>query len=480
MAQPTPGLGAPPPAKRRRGGCLGCLIPLLVIILLLGGAFYFLVVQAAAAVSVPAQLVVLNPNTTLTHSGSAQPGKSGALVNAGDSIRNDANGRSLIQFQDGSITRLAPSSQVTLQSADFDQQGRLHNVSIVQEAGRSFSTVQKLVAGNAHFSVAGHAANASVRGTRFEIIQNPDGSFLLKVYVGLVALNGSNGSTVSVPAGQQAGASAGGAVSKPVPIVADPSDPFTLWISSEEAAKAAGQPATAQTSFDQAAIATGQTSTQPEYDTAGGEVIGELAYPGSNMELDVTDPNGTVHAASGGTHGPNGKLVVVDIPYGPGGAYKVSVKGLDVNPAEHFAVTLITKFACAANQVVAGGFVRNVLSANQTRDALVQAGGIQVSVSFRGASAGGANLGGSGSFAGTSIAAGALVYAAGGGNVGVILTEATVDGINVRGQITGAMAQATGHNLSSLNIGYEVDRIYTCSSGTDDFLVIEGRPPAGG
>ena len=57
MAQPTPGIGAPPqPAKRRRGGCLGCgcLIPLLVIVLLLGAGFYFLVVQAAAAVAVPA------------------------------------------------------------------------------------------------------------------------------------------------------------------------------------------------------------------------------------------------------------------------------------------------------------------------------------------------------------------------------------------------------------------------------------------
>jgi hypothetical protein len=482
MAQPTPGIGAPPPAKRRRGGCLGCgcLVPLLVIVVLLGAGFYFFVLQANAAVSVPAQLLVLNPNTTLTHSGSAQPGKSGDLVNAGDSVRNDATGRSLIQFQDGSITRLAPGTQLTLQAADFDAQGRLSNVSLSQQAGRSLSTVEKLVGGNSHFSVSGHAANASVRGTRFEIVQNPDGSFLLKVYVGRVALSGSNGSSVDVSAGQQATASPGGAVGKPVPIVADPADPFNLWLSSEDSAKAAGQPATAQTSFDQAPVAGGQTAPQPDYTTAGGEVVGTLAYPGSNMELDVTDPTGAVHAASGGTPGPNGKLVVVDIPNGPGGAYKVSVKGLDVNPAEHFAVTLVTKFPCAANQVADGGFVRNVLSANDTRNALVQAGATNVNISFRGASSSGANIGGSGSFSGTSISAGALVYAAGGGNVGVVITQAVVNGINVKGQLTAAIAQAGGRNLSSLNIGYEVDRIYTCSSGTDDFLVIEGRPPARG
>ena len=93
MAVPTPGLGAPPPAKRKRSGCLGCLIPIVLIVLIIGGLFYFLVAQAAAAVSVPAQLVVVNPATTRTHSGSAQPGVSGNLVHAGDQVQTNANGR---------------------------------------------------------------------------------------------------------------------------------------------------------------------------------------------------------------------------------------------------------------------------------------------------------------------------------------------------------------------------------------------------
>ena len=134
MAQPTPGLGVPPPPKRRRGGCCGCLVPLLLIVLLAVGGFYILVVNASAEVSVPAQLVVLNPATTLTHGGSAQPAASGALVRAGDGVRTDATGRSLIQFQDGSITRLAPSTELIVNSADFDKQGRLSNVSISQRA----------------------------------------------------------------------------------------------------------------------------------------------------------------------------------------------------------------------------------------------------------------------------------------------------------------------------------------------------------
>jgi hypothetical protein len=468
-------LGAPPPAKRKRSGCLGCLIPIVLIVLIVGGLFYFLVAQAAAAVSVPAQLVVVNPATTLTHGGSAQTAASGNLVHPGDQVQTNAAGRSLIQFQDGSITRLGPGTTVKLDAAEFDKQGQLHNVSMTQSAGRTLSTVQKLLGSNAKFNVAGHSATASVRGTKFEVIQNADGSVRLKVFVGKVNL-GSSGSNQDVSAGQQADASPAGVVGKPVPITADPADPFTLWLASEEAAKATGQPATAETSFDQTALGTGQTATQPAYNSAGGEVIGELAYPGSAMTLIITDPAGTVHQSSTSISGPASKLVLVDIPNAPGGAFKVQVRGDNVNPSEHFTVTMITKFVCAAAQTTEGGLVRNVLSANDTRDALVQSGASNVSIRFSGASAGGANVEASGSFSGLSFAGAVLLYAAGGGNVGVAVTQASVNGIDIKQQITSAIAQAGGRNLDSLTVGYEVDRLYTCATDKDSFLVMEGRP----
>ena len=482
MAQVPPPIappGVPPPTRPKRRGCLGCglgcLIPVVLIVLLLVGGFYFLVVQAAASVSVPAQLVVLNPATTLVHGGSAQPATSGAQVHENDQVRTDANGRSLIQFQDGSITRLAPSTQITLTSAQFDSKGRLAKVGIGQQAGRTMNTVEKLVAGNASFTVSGHSANASVRGTKFEVVQFANGGVLLKTYIGRVHLAGSNGSGADVNAGQQASAAPNGAVSPPVPIAPDPNDPFTLWMASEEGAKAAGQPATAQTSFNNGGLGTGQTQAQPDYSTAGGEVIGELAYPGSNMRLTITDPNGVPHQNSGGSVTRNGKLVVVDIPNAPGGVFKISVTGVDVNPSENFTVTLVTKFVCSANQLAGGGYVRNVLSANDTKNTLVQAGATNVNISFNGASAGGANVSGSGNFSGTNLAGAALLYAAGGGNLGVTLTQATVNGINVKQQVYDAIANAGGHNLDSLQIGYNVERVYSCSAGNDSFLVIEGH-----
>ena len=116
-----------------------------------------------------------------------------------------------------------------------------------------------------------------------------------------------------------------------------------------------------------------------------------------------------------------------------------------------------------------------MLSANETRDALVQAGATNVSVRFNGASAGGANVSGSGNFSGTTVAGAGLLYAAGGGNLGVTLTQATVNGISVKQQIYDAIASAGGHNLESLQLGYSVDRVYSCSGKGDSFLVIEGH-----
>ena len=102
-------------------------------------------------------------------------------------------------------------------------------------------------------------------------------------------------------------------------------------------------------------------------------------------------------------------------------------------------------------------------------------GATNVNISFNGASAGGANVSGSGNFSGTNLAGAALLYAAGGGNLGVTLTQATVNGINVKQQVYDAIANAGGHNLDSLQIGYNVERVYSCSAGNDSFLVIEGH-----
>jgi hypothetical protein len=473
---PPPAPGTAPPAKRGGGclrGCLvGCLLPLLVVVLVVGGGFYFLAGRAEASVSVPAELLVVHNATTLAHGGAgAAAAKSGDLVKENDTVATDAAGLASIHFQDGSITRIAANTSVQLTSDQFDKQGKLAGASMKQSSGRTYSTVQRLING-AKFTVQGHNAAAQVRGTRFEVVILPDGSTVLKVFEGTVHMTGKN--DVTVGPGQQVTAAPDGTVGKPGPIQPDPGDPFIPWFTSENAAKAAGDPGSADTSAG--TLATGGEADEPDYVGGGGDVIATLSYPGSHFRVRVTDPAGQVHEADTAVGAPTGgRLVTLIIPNGALGVYKVHVSALqtDNNQREAYAVTLVTKFVCAATSTDTGTAVRAVLSANDVRNALSQSGGSNVSVSFTGNGENGAVIAGSGNFSGTSVSGSAVLYASG-GQLGAILTNITINGINLTQQVTEQIASATGHNLEGLDVGYNLQRVYTCSANNDTYLVFEG------
>ena len=470
-------LPAPPPqVKRKRGGCLGCFIPLLVIVALIGGGLFLLTSAANAAVPVPAQLLVVTPAASLVHDRAATAAKSGTLVHEGDGVRTDAKGRAVVQFSDGSVTRVAPNSEITLDSAKFNKNGSISNVTMTQVAGRTLSTVEHLVGGKNTFKIGGHNASAEVRGTRWEFIVVKGGQTILKVYVGVVRLD-AGGKQVDVGANKQITVEANGVIGALINLVNDPNDPFTLWLGSEDASgKNGSTPGTGSTSYSNAPVTSGQAQPQPDYGSAGGDLVGELIYPGSNMQLQITDPNGRVWSADGGVGVPGvGRLVEIVIPNGPPGVYKVKVVPLDVPaPGEDFSVTLTTRVSCRTGIVDAGGQVRQVYSASDIVNALQQSGTGKASVTFGKVSSGGAAVSFSEAFGGASINAKALVYASGSG-VGVTLTAVNVQGIDVTGQLVGAIANAGGKNLDDLDVGFVVDKVYTCSTGTDTAMVVEGH-----
>ena len=115
---------------------------------------------------------MFQPTVSVAHGGGAYAtSATGAVVQPGDSIKTDAKGRAAIQLPDGTLTRLAGGTELVLTSAHFAKTGNLHDVSILQKIGRTFTNVQHLV-GGATFKVAGQAAVASVRGTKFEESKN--------------------------------------------------------------------------------------------------------------------------------------------------------------------------------------------------------------------------------------------------------------------------------------------------------------------
>src|SRR5713101_8253342 len=167
---------APP---RRRGG-YRLVIVLLLVLLLAGGAFFWLNSAAQAAVNAAGTLTVFQPTTSVTHTGGAAfPGTTGAVIEPGDTIKTDPKGRAALQLPDGTVTRMAGGTEITLTSAHFAKSGNLHDVSIFQKAGRTFTNVQHLI-GGATFKVVGPSAVASVRGTKFEVVMNADGTMVVK------------------------------------------------------------------------------------------------------------------------------------------------------------------------------------------------------------------------------------------------------------------------------------------------------------
>src|SRR5436305_15197030 len=164
---------AAPPKKRGRGG-LRLIVALVIVVVIVGGLLLGLSIAASAATNVGATLTVFVPNVSVARAGAAYgPAISGTVVEPGDSVKSDAKGRGEIKFPDGTLMRMASSTEIGLTNSHFAKNGSLHDISILEKVGRTLSEVQHL-AGGATFQVVGNSTTASVRGTKFEILVNED------------------------------------------------------------------------------------------------------------------------------------------------------------------------------------------------------------------------------------------------------------------------------------------------------------------
>jgi hypothetical protein len=284
------------PAPRRRSG-LRWIVGLLIIVLLAAGAVVWLNSAAAASTNAVATLTVFLPTTSVAHNGGDfAEASTGSIVQPGDSVKTDAKGRAAIQLPDGTLTRLANSTAITLSSAHFSKDGSLHDASIAQKAGRTYTNVQHLV-GGATFKVSGQSATATVRGTKFEVLIKPDGSMLVKLFEGQMDFVGPN-NTVHLTAPQQATADPAGNVGPAGPIVPEPGDPFGAEMAASDLTSQGTTPGTEQ-DYIGLPIHNGEQQ-QFTYSFAGeGLLKAALGYPGSVMTLQVKAPDAQVYAKTG-------------------------------------------------------------------------------------------------------------------------------------------------------------------------------------
>ena len=460
----TPQRATPPTAPRRVScfgrscgcGCGGCLVAvLLVALLFVGGGYWFFVVQAAAAVTAPATLVVFNQPVEVN----GNPGTAGQPLNANDDVQTKATGHAAIQFPDGSYARMSPSSEVKITSVQLQKNGNLQNAEVVQKAGRTLVNVEHLATG-ATFKVNGHSVSAQVRGTQFELLVRANNTNLIKVFVGTVTVSGKT--TKTVTAGNEIDADANGNLSAVRAIQRDVQDPYALIAQCERSVSSGTAPGTLQSSPGDP-ISTGQTA-EVDYDSSGGTLSFALCYPGSVMTLSLIDPTGAEHAVpSKGNWS------------GAAGRYRAMVHAKDVTPAEAFVVSFATNAPCSSGNVDSGGTVRETLSNSQIATALAESGTSGVTIYVQGTSPTSARVVYYSDIGGMPLSWTIDFYAAT-PNLGAVITQVTVRGINVTTQVVTNLSSFGGHAISSIPSGFVVDRVYSCAAlNGDNMMVVEGH-----
>ena len=450
-------------APSRRGG-YRLVIALVLILLIVGAAIFWLSSAAQAATNAAATLTVFQPTVTVQQgSGAVVASKTGAVVEPGDTIKTDTKGRAAIQLPDGTLTRLAGNTEITLTSAHFAKTGNLQDVSILQKAGRTFTNVQHLVSG-ASFKVAGQSAVASVRGTKFEVLVNGDGTMVVKLFDGQLDLDGKN--HVHLSAGQQATVDAQGNVGNPITIQPDPNDPFGPELAASDQSGQGTTPGTEQ-DFIGPPIHNGEKQTYTYSFAGAGIVKAVLGYKGSLMRLDVKAPDGLTHTGSGAPP------IVVQVPNAPPGIYTITVVGVSgLGPAgEQPFLSVSALEPCASATIAQNGAVRHGYTPQDLAGAITVAGLSNLSLNIFGSSLAGAIISGSGTYNGVTWT-GTVVLFMHGGVLGMVAVGATVFHVSVPAeQVVQQIGSAIAQDPANINPGYVVDRLFTCNG----VLIIDGR-----
>ena len=457
------------PPKARRSGCFGCslgcggclLVLVLIAVLIGGGGWYFLVAQASAGITAPASLVVINQPITVD----GNPGTPGQSLNAGNSVSTGEGGHGAIDFPDGSYMRLAPSTTLTINNVQLQKNGNLQTIALAQKVGRTFTNVQHLANG-ASFSVSGHSVTAAVRGTQFEILVRPDHTNRIWVFVGQVKVTGKT--SVTMTAGQEMDIDADGNLSSAHASTFDPTDPFPMAQQCSDAVSRGNNQGTSSASYGDA-ISNGQ-SAESDYYSPGGKLTVSLCYPGSTMAVTVTDPNGMRYSKQGSPP------VTLSISNGPPGLYRAVVTAVSVPASgEAYSVGFATDAPCSAGNIDTGGVVRETLSNSQISNALAESGTSGVTIYVSGTSPSSARIVYYSNVGGLPLSWIIDFYAAT-PELGAVITQVTVHGIDVRTQVISSFSSVGGNSITSIPSGFVVDRVYSCAAANgDNMMVVEGH-----
>jgi hypothetical protein len=187
------------------------------------------------------------------------------------------------------------------------------------------------------------------------------------------------------------------------------------------------------------------------------------------MTITVIDPSGGQHTTRTAS-----RPVLINFT-GPAGHYKAIVRAVDAPGGEAFAVSFATDAPCTSAPVDSNGIVRQTLSNSQISKLLATNGINGVTIQVQGTSPTSARVIYFSNIGGTPISWKIDFYAAT-PKLGAVITEVTVNGINVTTQVITSLSSFGGVSVSSIPSGYEVDRVYSCTApDSDTLMIIEGH-----
>jgi hypothetical protein len=118
--------------------------------------------------------------------------------------------------------------------------------------------------------------------------------------------------------------------------------------------------------------------------------------------------------------------------------------------------------------------VRETLSNSQIASALARSGSTGITLQVQGTSATSAHVVYYSNVGGLEISWTVDFYAAT-PNLGAVITQVTVRGVNVTTQVVSRISAISG-SITAIPAGFTVDRVYSCATATgDNMLVIEGH-----
>ena len=203
----------PMTARARRGLLAGS------ILLLVGAAVAtYLVLTAGPAQSRQFATFHLQEGTVEIQRAGQGPfaaAAEGQTLREGDVIRTGADGRAEIEYFDGSITRLDYNTTFTIVALEEEAETGGTIIEADQASGGTFSRVVELSGSDSRFETSTPTAVASVRGTDYFVLFNPDQTQIIGFIEGVVQVGGSVGDDVDLTALRGVDVSTSGELSEP-------------------------------------------------------------------------------------------------------------------------------------------------------------------------------------------------------------------------------------------------------------------------